>query len=57
MVVEGKWCVMKVPPHAHEGLSSPGYRLTLESELHLSMDRNAIEIVKELYLEDKLHYS
>ena len=45
-------------PHAHEGLFlSPGYRLSLENELHLSMDRNTIEIVNESYLEDKLHCS
>jgi hypothetical protein len=45
-------------PTSSQGLFlSPDYRLTLENELHFSMDRNTTEIVKESYLGDKFHYS
>ena len=52
------WWVRKVPRQAYRvSFLSPVYRLTLENELHFSMDRNIIEIVKESYLGDKFHYS
>jgi hypothetical protein len=55
---ERKWWVRKTPRQAHRiSFLSSDYRPTLENDLHFSMDRNAIEIVKESYLEDKFHYS